>query len=122
MTLLGAGPCSAGEAARRTGLSVDTLRYYERVGLVPPPARDRAGHRVYTDDDLAWIGMVGCLRSAGLGIADLREFRTRLDDRAAAADPTAFLTAHRAELLERRSRLDAALAVLDEKIAHYGTG
>lgn len=122
MTLLGAGPCATGEAARRTGLSIDTLRYYERVGLVPAPARDRAGRRIYTDDDLAWIGMVGCLRRAGLGIADLREFRTRLDDRAGAPDLAAFLIAHRAELLERRSRLDAALAVLDEKIAHYGTG
>ncbi|BBG03208.1 MULTISPECIES: MerR family transcriptional regulator [Pseudonocardia] len=122
MTVLGDGPCSAGEAARRTGLTVDTLRYYERVGLVPPPARDRAGHRIYTDEDLVWIGMVGCLRSAGLGISDLREFRTRLDDRAGADDLTSFLTAHRAELLARRARLDAALAVLDEKIAHYGPG
>ena len=43
------------EAAHRSGLSIDTLRYYERIELIDPPARDSGGRRVYKEEDLAWL-------------------------------------------------------------------
>ncbi|WZH38228.1 MAG: MerR family transcriptional regulator [Microbacterium enclense] len=106
------------EAAARTHLSLDTLRYYEREGLIGHVARTAGGHRAYTEHDLFWIGLITCLRDAGLGIADLREFTVLLreDD---AGDRVAFLTAHREELENRRHKLERAIEVLDEKIAHY---
>ncbi|MEU6697223.1 hypothetical protein [Pseudonocardia sp. NPDC046786] len=64
--------------------------------------------------------MVGCLRRAGWASPICASSGSTTGP--GAPDPAAFLAAHRAELLERRSRLDAALAVPDEKIAHYGTG
>ncbi|MCM0638906.1 MerR family transcriptional regulator [Cellulomonas wangsupingiae] len=111
-----------GEVAQRTGLSVDTLRYYEREGLVGPIARSTGGQRRYDDDDVAWIGLVTCLRDAGLGIAELRRFTELLRTEAGAADRVAFLRARRAELQEQAQRILAAVSVLDGKIAHYAQG
>ncbi len=110
------------EAAERTGLSLDALRYYEREELLPPIARTAGGRRVYCDDDLAWAGIITCLRDAGLGIADLREFTRLLRTEAPGRDSderVAFLGRRRQELLERRRCLDAALTVLAEKIDYY---
>jgi DNA-binding transcriptional MerR regulator len=106
------------DAAARTGLSLDTLRYYEREGLVGPVARTVGGHRAYTDDDIFWIGLIGCLRDAGLGIADLREFTALLRE-GGSGDRVAFLTEHRAELQRRIVLQQKAIAVLDEKIDYY---
>jgi DNA-binding transcriptional MerR regulator len=106
------------EAARRTGLSLDTLRYYEREGLIGPIERATSGHRRYTEDDIAWIGIVTCLRDAGLGIADLRRF-TELLRTEGAGDRVEFLRRRREELLDRVRRTQAAITVLDDKISYY---
>lgn len=103
----------------RTGVSLDTLRYYEREGLIGPVERSDGGHRAYTDDDLFWIGLVTCLRDAGLGISDLREFTALLRTPGAASDRVAFLEGHRAELEARADRIRIAVGVLEEKIAYY---
>jgi DNA-binding transcriptional MerR regulator len=107
-------------AARRTGLSLDTLRYYEREGLIGPVDRSPGGRRRYSDDDLAWIGVVTCLRDAGLGIADLRRFTDLLRSEAGAQDRVGFLRRRRAELEERRRLAERAISVLDDKIEYYG--
>lgn len=106
-------------AAARAGVSLDTLRYYEREGLIGPIARTAGGHRAYDGDDLFWIGLVTCLRDAGLGISELREFTSLLRREGSPADRVAFLQGHRRELHERRARIDLALGVLDDKIAYY---
>jgi len=111
---------SIGEAALAVGLSEDTLRYYEREGLVGPVARATSGHRRYDEDDLAWIGIVTCLRDAGLGIADLRRFTELLRSAAEPSERTEFLQRRREELVARRDSLTSAITVLEEKIAHYG--
>lgn len=105
--------------ADRAGVTLDTLRYYEREGLIGPIARTAGGHRAYDDDDLFWIGLVTCLRDAGLGISELREFTSLLRSEGSATDRVAFLQGHRRELHERKARIDLALGVLDDKIAHY---
>ena len=111
-----------GEVAARTGLTLDTLRYYEREGLIGPIDRAPGGRRRYTEDDVAWIGLVTCLRDAGLGIADLRRFTELLRSENGSADRVAFLRRRRDELLDRLQRTQAALHVLDEKITYYSQG
>lgn len=106
------------DTASRTNLSLDTLRYYEREGLIGRIARTAGGHREYTDDDIFWIGLISCLRDAGLGISDLREFTALLRD-GDPGDRVGFLTAHRSELERRATQLQRAIRVLDEKIDHY---
>ncbi len=56
------------KAAEMFDLSVDTLRYYERVGVIPPVQRNESGYRVYTTNDLNWIYLAKHLRNAGLSI------------------------------------------------------
>ncbi|WSJ27052.1 MerR family transcriptional regulator [Streptomyces sp. NBC_01324] len=106
-------------AAERTGVSLDTLRYYEREGLIGPIRRSAGGRREYTDDDVFWIGLVTCFRDAGLGIADLRGFVAILRAEHPAQDRVAFLREHRAELERRVTALRRAMEVLDGKIAYY---
>jgi DNA-binding transcriptional MerR regulator len=106
-------------AADRTGLSRDTLRYYEREGLIGPIRRSPGGRREYTEDDLFWIGLVTCFRDAGLGIADLREFVAILRAEHSAQERVTFLRERRAALEQRVTALRRALEVLDDKIAHY---
>lgn len=108
-----------GEAAQRTGLSLDTLRYYEREGLIGPIGRSAGGRRTYTADDVAWIGTVTCLRRAGLAIEDLRRFTRLLRTEHGSEDRVAFLRRRRDELVDQLESTKAALDVLDDKIAHY---
>lgn len=61
-------------AAEMFDLSVDTLRYYERIGIIPPVHRNASGYRDYTVNDLNWIYLVKNLRAAGLSIESLIEF------------------------------------------------
>lgn len=107
-------------AADRTGVSIDTLRYYEREGLIGPIRRTAGGRRQYTEDDLFWIGLVTCFREAGLGIADLRGFVAILRAEHSSPDRVAFLRERRAVLEEKAAALHRAMKVLDEKIAYYG--
>ncbi|GAA4672463.1 MULTISPECIES: MerR family transcriptional regulator [Streptomyces] len=106
-------------AADRTGVSLDTLRYYEREGLIGPIRRSTGGRREYTEDDLFWIGLVTCFRDAGLGIADLRAFVAMLRAEHSAQERVAFLRERRATLEQRVAALRRALEVLDDKIAYY---
>lgn len=106
------------EVVEQTGLTLDTLRYYEREGLVGPIER-HSGQRRYTDDDVSWIGLVTCLRAAGLGIADLRRFTDLLRSEGDAQDRVTFLQHRREDLLARLHQTQAAIDVLDDKIQHY---
>ncbi|MCD2248202.1 MerR family transcriptional regulator [Listeria marthii] len=64
------------QAADMFGLTVDTLRYYERVGVIPPVHRNESGYRDYQTSDLNWVYLVKNLRNAGLSVESLIEFAT----------------------------------------------
>jgi DNA-binding transcriptional MerR regulator len=111
---------SPGEASARTNLSLDTLRYYESVGILGPVHRDTGGRRRYSEGDLAWLEVVKCLRASGMGIADLRRFVDVLHGQESRfVDPVEMLQSHRERLLQHIEQIKAGMAVLDRKIAHY---
>lgn len=109
-----------GEVAARTGLEPDTLRYFEREGIVPAPRRDAAGRRQYVAADVDVIRMLVHLRETGMPLADIAQF-TGADTEV--TDPTRLrlelLTTHRRRVEERREALDRALEVISRKIADY---
>ncbi|MFD4025244.1 alpha/beta fold hydrolase [Streptomyces sp. NPDC058576] len=109
------------EVSARVGLEPDTLRYFERQGVVPSPRRDRAGRRQYATADVELIRMLVHLRETGMPLADIAQF-TGADDKA--ADPARLrvelLTAHRRRVRDRREELDRALDVITRKIADFG--
>lgn len=62
------------EVSEKYGLPVDTLRYYEKAGLIPPVNRKESGIRDYTEADCGWVEFIKCMRSAGLSIETLTEY------------------------------------------------
>lgn len=107
------------EAADRTGFSLDTLRYYEREGILAPIARTAGGQRAYTPSDLDWLGLVRCLRDTGMPIAQLKRYSELALDASTMEERLALLEAHAVEV---QASIDALLAQqqrLREKVAWY---
>ncbi|MDX8032530.1 MerR family transcriptional regulator [Lentzea sp. BCCO 10_0856] len=111
---------SIAQAAQRSGLSIDTLRYYERIGLVDPPARDSGGRRSYSEEDLGWLAFVTRLRTTGMPIRMMREFaQLRHHGDLTAGRRKQILVEHRNDVRARIAELQTSLEVLDYKIDHY---
>jgi DNA-binding transcriptional MerR regulator len=109
------------EAAERSGFSLDTLRYYERIGLLTGVSRASSGHRRFTDEDLAWLGILRCLRDTGMPIAELRRYAelARESGAESLAERIALLERHDAAVTEQIALLHRQRAHLRHKIAHY---
>ena len=108
------------QAAERTGLSQDTVRYYERSGLVPPVGRGGNGYRRYTEDDIGWLVFVSQLRASGMPIADVRRFVTlTLVGDATVPERLALLEAHERVVLARLRETRGHLDVLRAKVRSY---
>jgi DNA-binding transcriptional MerR regulator len=112
---------SIAEAARRTGVSVHTLRYYERAGLVVTPVdRNPSGRRRYQDEDLKWISMCTKLRATGMPIKAIRRYAELVS-----AGPgneqerLALLEAHRADVTAKLAEVQENLKLIDHKIDVY---
>ncbi|WP_244929740.1 MerR family transcriptional regulator [Nocardioides sp. W7] len=115
---------SIAEAAERTGLTPDTLRYYERDGLlIRPVRRSASGHRQYDDDALRWIEMVNRLRATGMPIRDVRRYAelVRAGD-GNEEERLALLQAHRQQVLAQLAEVQRHLGAIDMKIGIYTDG
>lgn len=111
---------SVGEVTARTGLSADTLRYYERQGLLPPVARSGGGQRRYTRIDLDRLSFLLTLRATGMSIATMRQFAAlRRQGEAGRAARLALLLEHRAAVRVRLDLLRLNLHAIDLKIARH---
>ena len=107
------------EAAQRTGLSVDTLRYYERAGLIDPVRRAPNGRR-YEEVDLLWLAFLRRLRATGMPIAQVRRFaRLRYAGDATAGERRELLEEHARIVRDRLAELSEDLAIVERKIAHF---
>ena len=108
------------DAARVTGLSAHTLRYYERAGLMMDVDRAVAGHRRYSEADLGWIELITKLRATGMPIRKVREYAELV--RAGAgneAERFALLQEHRDEVQAHLEETRRNLEAIDRKIASY---
>ncbi len=109
-----------GDAARAVGLSVDTLRYYEKEGLLLDPApRDGGGRRRYGPHDVAWLAGLVMLRETGMSIADVRVMADLSRRAGTEAERLVVLERPRARVLAALERTRRHLAALDAKIASY---
>ena len=108
------------EVSRRYDISPDTLRYYERIGLIPPVHRTSGGIRDYTPDDCRWVEFCKCMRGAGLTIEALIEYVALFQQGDATIDARkAILIEQREQLIERMADMQRSLDRLNEKIALY---
>lgn len=109
-----------GELSKRTGLSAYTIRYYERIGLLPFADRDASGHRDYDPSILTWIAFLERLKTTGMPICDmLRYAALRAEGEHTSPERRALLEAHRDTVRARLGLLRDCLLVLDTKINGY---
>jgi len=109
------------DAARRTGVSAHTLRYYERAGLVVTQVdRTSGGRRRYRKPDLDWIKVCTKLRATGMPIKTIRRYADLVAaGRGNEPERLALLEEHRADVLARLAELQENLALIDRKIGVY---
>ena len=108
------------EVSEKFKISQDTLRYYERIGLIPPVSRTASGIRNYQESDLGWVEHAVCMRSAGVPIEALIEY-VKLFQKGDStfAARLQLLQEQREKLEEQKAQLQAAMDKLDYKISRY---
>lgn len=108
------------EVSEILNISQDTLRYYEKIGMIPPVKRTIGGIRNYQEEDIGWIQLVTCMRNAGLPIKVMIDYLNLYQQ----GDSTIqarynLLKEQREKLLEQRKQIDETLEKLNYKIARY---
>jgi DNA-binding transcriptional MerR regulator len=108
------------EVSKKYNLTADTLRYYERIGLLPPVPRTQGGFRDYDEESCRWIELMKCMRSAGVQIDALIEYvRLFRQGDATAAQRKALLEQQRDQLTVRMEEMQSSLDRLNDKIDMY---
>ena len=111
------------EVIRKYDISADTLRYYERIGLIPPVPRTRGGLRDYGEESCGWIQLMKCMRAAGVQIEALIEYVDLFQQGDATLDARkALLVEQRDQLVSRMAEMQASLDLLNQKIDRYEQG
>jgi MerR family transcriptional regulator, aldehyde-responsive regulator len=108
------------EVSEKFALSQDTLRYYERIRLIPSVNRSKNGIRDYTEEDCRWVEFIKCMRGAGLPIEVLIEYVTLFQQGDATIEARKeLLIEQRKLLIEKMADMQKTLERLDFKIANY---
>ena len=109
------------EVSKKTELSADTLRYYERIGIIPEVERSESGIRNYTDYDLGWIEFSKCMRNSGMSIESIIEYIKLYNKGNATLEARKqLLVSQRDAMQEKLNELQATLDKLNKKIENYG--
>ncbi|MDD4320075.1 MAG: MerR family transcriptional regulator [Acidaminococcaceae bacterium] len=108
------------EVSKEYGLSADTLRYYERIGLIPTVPRKKSGLRDYDEKACQWVNFIKCMRGAGLTIETLIEYvKLFQEGKVTIKARKKLLLDQRIELAARIKEMQKVLAMLDHKIDGY---
>ncbi|KRN61019.1 MerR family transcriptional regulator [Pediococcus inopinatus] len=106
--------------SKKFELTKDTLRYWERLGLLPEIKRNESGYREYSEHDMNWVFYIKALRKAGMSIEALIEF-VKLYREGSQTEQTrkSLLMDQRQELKEKRAEIDKTIKYLDYKIVNF---
>lgn len=108
-----------GELAARTDLSIDTLRYYEKLGLITPPRRI-GGQRIYDEAAVGWIGFLKALKATGMNLNDMKRYALMRARGVQTAAPRRQMLERQREIVRARiAELQDCLTLLDHKIDNY---
>ncbi|HYH02026.1 MAG TPA: MerR family transcriptional regulator [Bacillota bacterium] len=103
-----------------TGLTIHTLRYYEKIGLIKPIRRNQSGYRNYTERDIAWIKFIDRLRTTGMPVKEMLELAALYDQgEISLPQRRLLLQNHRVKIEKRIEELQNNLEAIDAKIEHY---
>ncbi|MEF3355512.1 MerR family transcriptional regulator [Paenibacillus sp. GYB006] len=108
------------EVAEKFNITSDTLRYYERIGLIPPVPRNDSGYRDYTEIDLNWVYFIKCMRDSGVSVEALIEYVALFQQGAKTIlSRKELLIEQRNELAKKIGVMQNTLEKLDDKIDGY---
>lgn len=111
------------EVSKKYDLTADTLRYYERIGIIPPVPRNSSGNRDYDEDSCRWVELMKCMRKAGVQIEALIEYVSLFQQGDATADTRKeILIEQRKHLINRINDMQESLERLNDKINRYEQG
>ncbi|ALU15815.1 MerR-family transcriptional regulator [Eubacterium limosum] len=111
------------EVAKKYNLSADTIRYYERIGLIPRVNRNASGIRDFTENDCGWVEFIKCMRGAGLPIEALIDYVALFQQGDITVQARkSILVEQRDVLVERMKEMQSTLERLNQKIEHYEEG
>ena len=110
------------EVSKKMEISIDTLRYYEKIGIIPQISRTNGGVRNYTEDDLNWINLAKCMRQSGLSIVALAHYLELFQQgEDTQAERLAILSEQRETVLNTIQQMNDTLELLNKKIDNYET-
>lgn len=112
-------PVTISVAAQLLGITVDTIRYYEKEGIAPAPGRGPDGWRRYDNAALSWLAGTVMLRGTGMSVQEMREYAAAYRAGADDAERLALLEQHHAAVLDRQAEVQRHLVALERKIAAY---
>lgn len=108
------------EVSQKYNISSDTLRYYERVGMIPPVTRTAGGIRDYGESDLGWVELALCMRGAGLPVEAMIEYVKLCQQGDSTIEDRMLLLKEQMEtLLEQKAQIESTIKRLDFKISRY---
>ncbi len=112
-----------GDASRVTGLHIETIRYYERIGLVAETERSRGGYRIYSPDHIRRLSFIRRARELGFAMDEIRTLGDLMhDDRPACADVQMVASRHLADIRRKIADMQRIEATLDGLVAKCGRG
>jgi DNA-binding transcriptional MerR regulator len=109
-----------GQVAEETGLSIHTLRYYEKEGILPVVKRNESGMRVYEKTDIEWLKFACCLRETGMTIVEMKEFaRLTLQGDETIDERMNRLHKQKARVKSQVDQLVSYMSMIDHKLEFY---
>lgn len=108
------------EVGKKYGLTTDTLRYYERIGLIPSVNRSKGGIRDYRDEDCRWVEFIKCMRGSGIPVEALIEYVALFQQGDSTIEARKEILYEQRRLLQvKLEEMKASLEKLNHKIEHY---
>lgn len=108
------------EVCKKFNVTQDTLRYYERIGMIPYVTREKSGIRNYQDRDLKWVELAVCMRNAGVSVETMIEYVKLFQEGDSTIEARHELLSNQKEnLLEQRKKIEKTLEKLDYEISRY---
>ena len=101
-----------GELSKKTGLSIHTIRYYEKIGLLKKNFKDKSGHKIYSENDIEWIKFIYCLKATDMPLDNILKF-IRLINKGDSTIPERFSI-----LCEQKKQLEDKISLLNTYLDH----
>lgn len=112
------------KTAELTGITEDTIRYYEKIGLLPRAKRKGNTHRIYSGADVEKMKLIGCLKKTGMPLDDMRPYLSLTPDKALSEYPELYdkILTHKQSILDQIASLQQIVDFIDNKVITSGIG